>query len=109
MHPRDIGTPNSAPALWSPSFTLPFADTLKRELPPPRRMPVGRSAAFALCVTLASCATAQDKATPAADGVQISKLDDRLRVEINGKLFTEYHFKDVPQPDCYPVLGPGGV
>src|SRR5262245_45759789 len=42
----------------------------------------------------------------AGEGVQISKLDDRLRVEINGKLFTEYFFKDVPRPYCYPILGP---
>jgi hypothetical protein len=42
-------------------------------------------------------------------GVQITELPDRLRVEINGKLFTEYHFKDVPRPFCYPLLGPGGV
>jgi len=39
-------------------------------------------------------------------GVQITKLPDRLRVEVNGRLFTEYHFKDVPRPYCYPVLGP---
>jgi hypothetical protein len=28
-------------------------------------------------------------------------------VEINGDLFTEYFFKDVPRPFCYPLLGPG--
>ena len=44
-----------------------------------------------------------------AKGVQIKELPDRLRIEINGKLFTEYHFKDVPRPFCYPLLGPGGV
>lgn len=32
---------------------------------------------------------------------------DRLRVEINGQLFTEYYFKDVPRPFCYPLIGPG--
>jgi len=48
---------------------------------------------------------------PAADskGVQITELPDRLRVEINGKLFTEYFFKDVPRPYCYPLLGPSGM
>ncbi len=40
-------------------------------------------------------------------GVKISQLDDRLRVEIDGQLFTEYFFKDVPRPYCYPVIGPG--
>lgn len=40
-------------------------------------------------------------------GVQISELPDRLRVEINGALFTEYYFKNVPRPFCYPLIGPG--
>jgi len=42
-------------------------------------------------------------------GVQITRLDDRLRVEIQGQLFTEYLFKDVPRPYCYPLIGPGGL
>jgi len=48
---------------------------------------------------------------PAADatGVQITKFDDRLRVEIGGKLFTEYLFKDGPRPYCYPIIGPGDL
>lgn len=48
---------------------------------------------------------------PAASskGVQITELPDRLRVEINGKLFTEYFFKDVPRPYCHPLLGPNGT
>lgn len=44
---------------------------------------------------------------PSRDGVQITKLPDRLRIEINGHLFTEYWFKDVPRPYYYPVMGPG--
>jgi hypothetical protein len=44
-----------------------------------------------------------------SQGVQISQLADRLRVEINGKLFTEYFFKDTPRPYCYPLIGPGEV
>jgi hypothetical protein len=40
------------------------------------------------------------------DGVQISQEDGKLRVEINGKLFTEYHYRDVPRPYFYPLLGP---
>lgn len=39
-------------------------------------------------------------------GVQITKLDDRLRIEINGHVFTEYFYKDVPRPYYYPLLGP---
>jgi hypothetical protein len=41
------------------------------------------------------------------EGVQIAQLPDRLHIEINGQLFTEYFFKDVPRPYCYPLIGPG--
>lgn len=44
-----------------------------------------------------------------ASGVTLTQLEDRLRVEIGGQLFTEYFFKDVPRPYCYPVIGPGGA
>jgi hypothetical protein len=42
-------------------------------------------------------------------GVQIKELPDRLRVELNGQLVTEYFFKDVPRPYFYPLIGPGEV
>lgn len=48
-------------------------------------------------------------AVPGDPGIQISELGGVLRVEIGGELFTEYHFRDVPRPYFYPVLGPGGV
>jgi hypothetical protein len=48
-----------------------------------------------------------DAAAASATGVQLTQLEDRIRVEIGGKLFTEYHFKDVPRPFFYPVMGPG--
>jgi len=52
--------------------------------------------------------TTPDQAALAAShqGVEITKLPDRLRVEINGQLFTEYYYKDVPRPFCYPIIGP---
>ena len=53
-----------------------------------------------------SCLAAQSSED---QGVKISRLEDRLRVEIDGKLFTEYFFKDVPRPYCYPLMGPGEV
>ncbi len=43
------------------------------------------------------------------EGVNIREQDGRLRVEIDGALFTEYHFKDVSRPFLYPILGPGGL
>src|ERR1039457_3143296 len=48
-------------------------------------------------------------AVAAKQGVEITRLADRLRVEINGQLFTEYLYKDVPRPYCYPLIGPGDV
>jgi hypothetical protein len=42
-----------------------------------------------------------------SQGVQITEQADRLRIEINGQLFTEYLFKDVPRPYFYPLIGPG--
>ncbi len=41
-------------------------------------------------------------------GVKITELADKLRVEINRELFTEYNFKNVPRPYFYPVIGPTG-
>jgi hypothetical protein len=32
-----------------------------------------------------------------------------LRIEINGELFGEYHFKGGSRPYLYPILGPGGL
>lgn len=45
----------------------------------------------------------------AADGVRITEQADKLRIEINGQLFTEYIFKGAPHVYFYPVLGPGGL
>jgi hypothetical protein len=42
-------------------------------------------------------------------GVKILQGEKKLKVEINGKLFTEYNFKDGPFPYFYPVIGPTGV
>lgn len=41
--------------------------------------------------------------------ITITELTNRLRVEIGGKLFTEYYFKDVPRPFCYPLIGPSEI
>ena len=52
-----------------------------------------------------------DGQTPAQldQGIQIKQLPDRLRIEIDGHLFTEYRFKDVPRPYYYPLIGPGDL
>jgi hypothetical protein len=40
--------------------------------------------------------------------VKLTELADRVRVEIDGKVFTEYCFKDWKYPYLYPVNGPNG-
>jgi len=47
-------------------------------------------------------------ASKSGGGVKIDDVDRKLRVEINGKLFTEYNYQDVPRPFFYPVIGPTG-
>jgi hypothetical protein len=46
---------------------------------------------------------------PSLHGVQITQRDDRLEIDLNGKRFTDYFFKDVPRPYYYPVMGPGDL
>jgi hypothetical protein len=63
---------------------------------------------FVLLGTVYAARSAEvSPATAAKPGVEITRLADRLRVEINGQLFTEYLYKDVPRPYCYPLIGPG--
>ena len=45
----------------------------------------------------------------AETGVKLTQQDDRVRVEINGELFTEYIFKGFNHVYYYPVLGPGAL
>ncbi len=45
----------------------------------------------------------------AANDVKLTRADDRVRVEIGGKLFTEYVFKGTPKPFLYPVLAADGT
>ncbi len=60
-----------------------------------------------LTVISAIFSLGNDSAHAVEQGVQITQLTNRLRVEINGRLFTEYVFKDVPKPFLYPIIGPG--
>jgi hypothetical protein len=41
--------------------------------------------------------------------VKLTPLADRVRVEIGGRLFTEYIFKGAKRPYCYPVLAADGT
>src|SRR5437660_1335786 len=75
----------------------------------PTMLRILKFATASLLLSSAAAAHSADKdsGTRSAPGVQISELSDRLRVEINGRLFTEYFFKDVPRPYFYPLIGPG--
>lgn len=56
-------------------------------------------------ILLNGCSTPSSPAR--SKKVQITELPDRLRIELEGKLFTEYFYKDVPRPYFYPLMGPG--
>lgn len=43
------------------------------------------------------------------DGVNITQQNGKVRVEINGQLFTEYNYQNVTRPYFYPIIGPGGA
>ena len=43
------------------------------------------------------------------DVVTISEHLGKLRVEINGELFTEYLYRGFSKPILYPVVGPHGI
>lgn len=45
----------------------------------------------------------------AADDVVLTDAGGKVRVEIGGALFTEYHYQDVARPYLYPIIGPGGA
>ena len=60
---------------------------------------------FQVAIALLSVsAFAQDQA-----GVTITREADQLRITVDGKPFSNYHFKNTPRPYLYPLLGPGGL
>ena len=85
------------------------------------------STRFFLPTVILSLVLTLAAATRAAEGVQVTQTNDRVRVEVNGALFTEYFFKMRQHPALmtdkngitttnpikhtyfYPLLGPGGV
>jgi methane monooxygenase PmoA-like len=54
---------------------------------------------------LVACPAVQ-AADSTAEGVTITQQGDKLRIEIDGYLFSEYHYKDVSRPFLYPIMGP---
>jgi hypothetical protein len=69
-----------------------------------RRIP-GTTLALAAAALLAGCATRQ--APSASETLRAERLQDRIRVTVGGKLFTEYKYAaDQKYPYFYPVIGP---
>ncbi len=44
----------------------------------------------------------------AESGVKLTKEKDRVRIEIDGQLFSNYFFEGVPRPVLFPIIAPGG-
>lgn len=61
-----------------------------------------KASRFALLLPLAFASTAL------AD-VSVKELSDRVRVEIDGQLFTELRYTGAPHVYYWPLIGPGGV
>ena len=55
---------------------------------------------------VALCATAL--APLAFGGVELKQEADKVTVQIDGKLFTQYHFTGARRPYLYPIIGPTG-
>jgi hypothetical protein len=56
-----------------------------------------------------SCSTMSGNGTGSTGEVRITESPDKIRVEINGELFTEYCYTGAPHVYFYPLLGPGGT
>ena len=65
------------------------------------------SALIALGLLTVSCASTTEPPAANPFGVRITHTNDVLRVELNGRLFTQYYYTNVPRPFCYPIIGPG--
>jgi sugar phosphate isomerase/epimerase len=44
-----------------------------------------------------------------SSGVEITRAQDKVRIEVNGELFADYNFKGGPFPYFYPVMAPTGA
>lgn len=63
-----------------------------------------------LVVLLVGSRLAAPAAADAGTDVKLTRLDDRVRVEIGGQLFTEYIYGDgASRSYCYPILAPDGT
>lgn len=63
---------------------------------------------MATMLALLACQFINVKAT-AAGGMAAEELDGKVRITIDGKLFTEYIYKGNKKPYLYPVIGAEGI
>lgn len=68
-----------------------------------------KTRALPLFVLTALFASVAPLRAASASNVKLTKSDDRVRVEVGGKLFTEFIFKGAPKPYLYPVLATDGT
>lgn len=68
----------------------------------------GLAAMLILLACVSPSAVAQTVPVPEPE-VTVEQLEGKIRVNVDGELFTEYVYADTPKPYLYPVIGPGGV
>lgn len=70
---------------------------------------MNRLPAALLFVALAAAGRGAPAAPPAEFAVKLTRLDDRVRIEIGGRLFSEYRFRGAPKPCLFPILDADGI
>lgn len=61
------------------------------------------------CLVASGCASLSSTSKDiAAHGVHLYETNNVIRVDLDGQLFTQYHFKDVSRPFLYPLLSADG-
>lgn len=77
-----------------------------------KRPMISRLAASWACawvlVVATGCAGRNPAVRPGAVGVSVVETNDVVRVMIDGRPFTEYHFRNVSRPFLYPLLNADG-
>jgi len=68
-----------------------------------------RSAVLIGLLCAAASLTVRTSTAAAESGVAITHDGGKLRIEIGGKFFSEYHYTEVSRPFLYPILDPAGL
>lgn len=63
-----------------------------------------------MAILCGGCASwcSSDGQSSASRGVRLYETNDVIRVDLDGQLFTQYHFKNVSRPFLYPLLSADG-